>query len=68
MKVFKQFIIAAFAAGVLSVGALEAGAQKNNDPKPPPPKDNKQVPNQPKNPPPRNDGNKGGNDNKRGKP
>ena len=70
MKFLKQFIIAAVAASVLAVGALAVEPQKNNDPKPPPPKDNKQVPNQPKNPPPRNngDGNKGGNDNKRGKP
>ena len=65
MNVLKQFIIAAVAACVLAVGTL---AQKNNDPKPPPPKDNKQVPSQPKNPPPRDNGSKGGNDNKRGKP
>jgi hypothetical protein len=68
MKVLKQFIVAAVAACVLAVGALADGPQKNNDPKPPPPKENKQVPNPPKNPPPRDNGNKGGNDNKRGKP
>jgi len=68
MKFLKQFIIAAVASCVLAAGALAFEPQKNNDPKPPP-KDTKQVPSQPKNPPPpRDNGNKGGNDNKRGKP
>lgn len=68
MKFLKQFIIAALASCVLAAGTLGVEPQKNEN-KPPPPKEGQRVPNPPKNPPPRNDGgNKGGNDNKRGKP
>ena len=69
MKFLKQFVITALAACVLAVGALAVEPQKNDNKPPPPPKDKQQVPKPDKNPPPRPDGgNKGGNDNKRGKP
>jgi hypothetical protein len=70
MKFLKQFIIMIVASCVLAVGAMAVEPQKN-DQKPPPPKEKQDVPKPDKTPPPppRNDnGNRGGNEGKKGKP
>lgn len=71
MKFFKQSIVMFVASCVLAVGATAVEPQKNDNQKPPPPpKESKEVPKPDKTPPPppRDNGNKGGNDGRRGKP
>ena len=70
MKFFKQSSIVFVASCVLAAGAMAFEPQKNDNQKPPPPKEGKSVPKPDKTPPPppRDNGNKGGNDGKRGKP
>ncbi len=70
MKFLKQLIITVVASCVLAVGALAGEPQKNDQKQPPPPKERRDVPNPPKEPPPpRNDnGNKGSEGKKGGKP
>jgi hypothetical protein len=68
MKFLKQLIITFVASCVLAVGAMAVEPQKNDPKPPPPPKEKQDVPKPPKeSPPPRNDnGNKGGNQGKKG--
>jgi hypothetical protein len=71
MKFFKQSSIMFVASCVLAAGAMAFEPQKNDNQKPPPPpKESKEVrrPDKTPPPPPRDNGNKGGNDGKRGKP
>lgn len=71
MKSLKQFTTTVFAICVLAAGALAFEPQKN-DQKPPPPKEKQDVQKPEKPPPPPKDkedkGNRGGTDNKKGKP
>ena len=69
MKFLKQFIIAFVVSCVLAAGAMADEPQKNDNQKPPP-KQPQEVrkPDKPPPPPPRDNGNKGSNDGKRGKP
>ncbi len=66
MKFVKQLIITFVASCVLAVGAMAFEPQKN-DPKPPPPKESKDVPNRPKDKPPPRGGNEGKGGNADGK-
>ena len=71
MKVLKKILATLLALSVLSLSAFALDVQRQNEQPKPPPKEQKEVPKQEKPPPPREDNNnrdRGGNDNKRGKP
>ena len=69
MKVLKQTLATTVALCMLALSAFALDAHLQNDPKPPP-KETKDVNKSDKQPPPprNNNQNRGGNENKRGKP
>ena len=70
MKVLKKILATLLALSVLSLSAFALDVQRQNEQPKPPPKQEKEVPKQEKPPPPRPDNNqdRGGKNNKGGKP